>query len=137
MTVLKVTCALIIQNNKIFITQNSSNSDHPFQWEFPGGKIKTGETNEDCLKREIKEELEIEVEILCELKPVIFDYEIKTIELIPFLCSFKSGKIHLNEHIDFKWLELNELKSLNFPGADLELIQLKENWDTLKEYIGE
>lgn len=134
---LKVTCALIIRDNKILVTQNSATSNHPFQWEFPGGKIEPKETAEDCIEREIKEELEIEINILDALKKVIYDYGFKKIELIPFLCSVNYGKIKLNEHNDFRWLKLNELKSLKFSGADLKLIQLKENWGTLKEYVGE
>ena len=81
---LKVTCALIIENRKLLITQNNSTSDHPFQWEFPGGKIKPKEKIKDCIVREIHEELNIEVNILQKLKSVVFDYGVKKIELIPF-----------------------------------------------------
>ena len=94
---LKVTCALIIRDNKLLITQNNFKSDHPFQWEFPGGKIKTGETLENCIKREIMEELEIEIEILSTMKAVIYDYGFKKIKLYPFLCSIKNGKIKLSK----------------------------------------
>ena len=93
MTVLKVACAIIIQNERILIVQNNSNSDHPFQWKFPGGKIKVEETSENCIKREIFEELEIEIEICQEMNSVEFDYGFKQILLIPFLCSIKKGEI--------------------------------------------
>ena len=132
---LKVTCAIIISNNRILVTQNNAASDHPFLWEFPGGKIKSGEYAADCIVREILEELEIEIKILKGLTSIIFDYGFKKIELIPFLCSIKKGKIELNEHNDFNWLKFEELETVDFSGADLKLIQLKENCDILKEYV--
>jgi len=133
---LEVTCAIIVQDKKILITQNNANSDHPFQWEFPGGKIKTGESSADCIKREIKEELNIAVDIKVKLKPVDFDYGFRFIKLIPFLCSIKKGEIKLNEHNDFKWIEFSELENIDFSGADLKLIQQEQNLAFLKEYIG-
>jgi len=133
---LKVTCALIIADRKLLITQNGFSSDHPFEWEFPGGKIKAYETKEGCVKREISEELEIEVEIIEKLNPVIFDYEIKKVKLIPFLCRMKSGVIQLNEHVNYKWIELNQLSGIGFSGADKKLIHERKNLEALKKYLG-
>lgn len=134
---LKVTCAIIICDNRILVTQNGSESDHPFQWEFPGGKIKENESAEDCILREIREELEVKIKILKGLTAIVFDYGFKKIELIPFLCSIGKGEIKLTEHNDFDWLELKELETVDFSAADLKLIQLKKNKDVLKEYFGE
>ena len=133
---LKVTCALIIQGKELLITQNSSKSDQPFQWEFPGGKIKIDEASEDCIKREIDEELGVEIEIFSTMKPITFDYGFKTIKLFPFICSIKNGKIKLTEHHDCKWIKLNELKSIDFSGADKKLIEQEQHRAILKEYIG-
>ncbi len=133
---LKVTCALIIRDNKLLITQNNSNSDHPFQWEFPGGKINIAETSGNCIQREITEELDVEIEILSTMKPIKYDYGFKNIKLFPFLCSIKKGKIQLNEHNDFMWIEFEELTSVDFSGADQELIQQKQNLAILKKYLG-
>ncbi len=135
MTVLKVTCAIIFHNEKILVVQNSSDSDHPFQWEFPGGKINIGETFENCIKREIIEELEIEIEISQKMNSVEFDYGFKQIVLIPFLCSIKNGKIKLNEHNAFKWININELGEIDFSGADKKLIQQKQNLEILARII--
>ncbi len=137
MTVLKVTCAIILHNEKILVVQNSSDSDHPFKWEFPGGKIKIEETPEDCIKREIIEELEIEIEICQKMNSVEFDYEFKQIVLIPFLCSIKNGEIKLNEHNEFKWINIDELGEIDFSDADKKLIQQKQNLEILEKYIGE
>ena len=82
-------------------------------WEFPGGKIGKSETATDCIKREIMEELEIEVEIQNKLISIKFDYLFKQIELIPFLCSIKSGEIKLNEHEDYKGTSINSFLSRN------------------------
>jgi len=134
---LKVSCAIIIQNGKILIVQNNSDSDHPFQWEFPGGKIKAEETLANCIKREIWEELEIKIKIYEKLFSVEFDYGFKQIELIPFLCSIKNGEIILNEHNELKWIDVEELDEIDFSGADKKLIQQKQNLTILKKYIGE
>jgi 8-oxo-dGTP diphosphatase len=133
---LKVVCALIVSNRKILITQNSSGSDHPFEWEFAGGKIKSGESAENAILREIREELEIEIEIQEKIKSITFDYGFKQIELIPFLCSVKKGEIKLNEHAAFRWILVEELNTIDFSGADKKLIQHAENISILKEYIG-
>ena len=134
---LKVTCAIIIQNNKMLITQNGPNSDHPFTWEFPGGKIDQGESAEECIIREITEELNIEVRILQLLQPIIYDYGIKEIELIPFICQLVSGKIELREHVDSKWIDFVTLKKVDLSDADKKLINEKINQSILKKYIGE
>ena len=134
---LKVSCAIIIQDGKILIVQNNSDSDHPFQWEFPGGKINFEESSEECIKREIWEELEVKVKIYEKLFSVEFDYGFKQIELIPFLCSIKKGEIKLNEHNELKWIDIEELDEIDFSGADKKLIQQKQNLIILKKYIGE
>jgi len=132
---LKVTCAIIIRQNKILVTQRNSASDHPFQWEFPGGKVNQGETAEDCVIREIGEELGVEIEIQGSLVAVKHDYGFKKIELIPFLCIIKSGQIKLNEHNDFMWVNFENLKEIDFAGADKKLIQQNENQKILEKYL--
>jgi len=133
---LKVTCSIILRQNKIFVTQCNSCSDHPLKWEFPGGKIKENESVENCITREISEELEIEIEILEPMITVQYDYGFRLIELIPFLCILKSGQIKLNVHNDFKWVTLKNLKEIDFAEADRKLIQLNENQKILKKYLG-
>jgi 8-oxo-dGTP diphosphatase len=103
---LKVTCAIILQQNKILVTQLNASSDHPLKWEFPGGKLKPGETEEECISREINEELEIDIEIRKPMISLFHNYGCKQIELIPFLCVIKTGVIKLNEHHDLIWVTL-------------------------------
>ncbi|MEZ5103606.1 MAG: (deoxy)nucleoside triphosphate pyrophosphohydrolase [Draconibacterium sp.] len=132
---LNVTCAVIIYDGKILVTQRGKNSDHPFKWEFPGGKIQINESPEDCIKREIREELNIEIDVLKLMKPVDFDYGFKQINLIPFMCSYKAGEFLLREHHAFKWIDLEELEETDLSEADLEMVKLKSNRIILKEYL--
>ena len=133
-----VAMALVERDGKLLIMQRrDSNPMWDKKWEFPGGKLNAGETLEKCIKREIREELEIEIEILEKLTAVNHNYVIKQIQLIPFLCILKSGKINLTEHNDLMWVTIGNLKNVDFAGADKKLIQLKANKEILKKYLGE
>jgi len=133
----KVTCAIIVKQNKTLISQRGEKTDHPYQWEFPGGKLMRGETPENCIIREISEELGIEIGIQDSMIAIQHDYGFKQIELIPFICQIKSGAIKLNEHIDCKWISFEELFNTDFSEADKKLIQMAENLEILKKYLGE
>jgi 8-oxo-dGTP diphosphatase len=124
-----VTCAIIYFGNKILVTQRSILMKLPLKWEFPGGKIEKNETEAECILREIKEEINIEIEILESLSNNIHDYGNFKINLIPFIAKYVSGDIVLTEHSNYKLLDINELNSLDWADADLpiltELIKLK------------
>ena len=134
---LKVTCAIIIRQNKILLTQRGNHPEHPFQWEFPGGKIKPGESEEQSLIREIYEELAIDIKILEKMHPVIFDYGFKKIELIPFISCMNKGTIDLKEHNDFRWLKISELPEMELSEADRRLVVNSENRKLFEKYTGE
>lgn len=120
----EVTCALIINSkNQIFAAQRSSTMSLPLKWEFPGGKIESDETPEHCLLREIKEELNIDIEILRDLPANTHAYPLITIKLIPFICKHIKGEIVLHEHADFKWLHSNELLDLDWADADVPIVK--------------
>jgi 8-oxo-dGTP diphosphatase len=129
-----VTCAIILFENKILVTQRSDKMNLPLKWEFPGGKIEQNETPEDCLQREIKEEINIEIEILEKLDTQYFDYGTFSINLIPYVVNYISGKISLTEHKTFKWLEKDELSSLDWALADIPVLEafLKLNYGTTR-----
>ncbi|WP_321368433.1 (deoxy)nucleoside triphosphate pyrophosphohydrolase [uncultured Draconibacterium sp.] len=133
---IQVTCAIIIQNGKVLVAQNNESSDHPLQWEFPGGKIKSGETAKACIVREIKEELNLHVQVQEKLIPVEHDYKIKCIRLIPFVCVVISGDVKLNDHKAVKWLTMDELTELDWAEADRRLLLNEENLHRLKEHAG-
>jgi 8-oxo-dGTP diphosphatase len=106
----------------------------PFKWEFPGGKIEENETAENCILREIKEELNLEIEILARLESRSFNYPTFSINLIPFISKYLSGTINLNEHKDYKWLTKDELILLDWAPADISILHefLKLNHDTTR-----
>jgi 8-oxo-dGTP diphosphatase len=121
---LLVACAIIQNNqNKVLACQRSATMHLPFKWEFPGGKIEENETAEDCLIREIKEELNIEIQIIEQKSVNDHHYPDKSIRLIPFICKHLSGDISLKEHKDFKWLDKTNLLNLDWAAADLPILR--------------
>ena len=105
----------------------------PLKWEFPGGKIEADETAEECLIREIKEELNIEIQITGSLPPNDHQYPDKLIRLIPFICRQKDGEIILKEHADYKWLDAKDLLDLDWAEADVGVARrLREEFLKLK-----
>jgi len=133
---LEVTCALIHKARKILVAQNRSTSDHPLQWEFPGGKINPNETPEACILREINEELNVHVSVLAKMHTVDYDYGNKVIRLIPFLCKIENGEVQLNDHASVKWLGVDELYELDLAAADRVLLENKQNREILEKYSG-
>ncbi|PDS26731.1 (deoxy)nucleoside triphosphate pyrophosphohydrolase [Flavobacterium branchiophilum] len=120
---IKVICAIIIYKNKILVTQRGVKMKLPLKWEFPGGKLKENESEIECIKREIKEELNIEIEVLRSLSNNIHDYGFFKINLIPFISTYVSGEITLFEHNDFKLLDKSELLNLDWAEADLPILE--------------
>lgn len=118
-----VTCAVIIKENKVLVTQRSEKMKLPLMWEFPGGKIEKNETAEDCLIREILEELSINIEILKRLNASVYYYDTFAIRLIPFIALFKSGEIVLAEHKTYRWLAKHELSALDWAPADIPILE--------------
>ncbi len=121
--IINVTCAIIVIENKILVTQRSEKMKLPLKWEFPGGKLEENESEIDCIKREIKEEINIEIEVLRKLSNSIYDYGNFKINLIPFIAKHILGEIKLTEHRDYKLLQKTELLSLDWAEADLPIVE--------------
>lgn len=130
---IEVCCAIIVKDQKMLAVQRGPGSSHPWQWEFPGGKIQPEETSEQCIVREIQEELKVEIEVVHRLIPVEFEYVNKPIRLIPFICEMVSGEIVLTEHLALRWLSPDEWEAMDWSGADRELI--RKNWKRLSFLI--
>ena len=128
MKILRVVAAIIIKNGEVFATQRGY-GDFKGGWEFPGGKIDAGETPEEALIREIKEELDTEVEVIELLDTVEYDYPNFHLSMDCFICSIKSGDLVLKEHEAAQWLTKETLDSVNWLPADLGLI------DKIREYL--
>lgn len=117
--------AAIITNNegKILITQRNFKKSQGGLWEFPGGKIEKGETREEAIIREIKEELTIEINVESYFSEKIFEYPEKSINLIAFNCRIKSGNIYLTEHEEARWVEKKDLNKFEFASADTFIVK--------------
>jgi len=115
-----VTCAIIRNDeNEVLVVQRGEKSDHPFKWEFPGGKTNSGESHEECIVREISEELGIGIVICSRLDEVEHDYGQKQIRLIPFVCDTLDEVPLLTEHISFRWVASTDLDEIDFCEADI------------------
>lgn len=117
-----VCCAIILKESKILAVQRGPGSNHPWLWEFPGGKIHPDESAENCIIREIEEELKVRIEVLYSLSSVDFDYGSKQIRLFPFVCRILSGEIFLTEHMAKYWFNFDEWQTIDWSGADRKLI---------------
>ncbi len=117
---ISVTCAVIRNDeNEVLIVQRGEATDHPYKWEFPGGKLAKGETEEECVIREVKEELSMEIVICGKLPAVEYDYGHKQIILIPFICDTLDELPFLSEHLAYRWVREEDLKSVDFSEADV------------------
>jgi len=126
---IQVTCAIILKDNKVLSAQRSETMALPLKWEFPGGKIEKNESPEECLKREIKEELNLEIEIIRSFRSNCHSYALgKEIELMPFLCRFLGGDLVLKEHKTVIWEEIDKLSLLDWAEADLPILGTFIEW---------
>ena len=121
---IKVVAGLILQNNKLLICQRPNFKDHPLKWEFPGGKIKNDETNEEALIREINEELSINIINFEELISYNFNYKDlnKKVFIYFYLVNNFSGKVLKNFHKELKWIEIKDIREYDFLEGDLKII---------------
>ena len=121
MKVIKVVAAIIAEKGRIFATQRGY-GEFKDGWEFPGGKIEEGETPQQALVREIQEELDTEVEVGDLLGTVEYDYPTFHLSMQCFLCRIKSGMLNLKEHEAARWLAEDELDSVDWLPADIEVL---------------
>ena len=122
MKVVKVVAAIIAEKGRIFATQRGY-GEFKDGWEFPGGKIEEGETPQQALVREIQEELDTEVEVGDLLGTVEYDYPTFHLSMQCFLCKIKSGSLNLKEHEAARWLAEDELDSVDWRPADIEVLE--------------
>ena len=122
---IEVVAAIIRKGDRIFATQRGYGEWKDW-WEFPGGKMETGETPEEALKREIREELSTEIQVDELLSTVEYDYNEQAFHLTLhcYLCSLLTEAMHLNEHEAARWLSRDELNSVQWLPADLEVIEM-------------
>jgi mutator protein MutT len=118
-----VSAALIFHDGKLLITQRQAEAHLGGLWEFPGGKRETNETFEECLAREIREELGMEIAVGELFEEVTHTYETKTVHLKFFICQWIRGEPQKLECAAFKWIGKNGLPENKFPAADERLLE--------------
>lgn len=135
MKTIQVVAAIIVHDNKIFTTQRGY-GEWKDGWEFPGGKVEQGETREQALRREIKEELNTVIEV-CELFDTVeYDYPKFHLSMDCFTCKIVFGNLELREHQAAKWLAKDDLDCVGWLPADLALIQkIKDRWEIINQQI--
>ena len=122
---IEVVAAVIVRDGSLFATQRGY-GDFKDMWEFPGGKMERGETPQDALVREIREELDAEITVGDLIKTVEYVYPAFHLKMHCFLCSLKSEDIVLKEHEAARWLSKKNLRSVNWLPADLSVIETLE-----------
>lgn len=126
MKAIKVVAAIITHNDQIFATQRGY-GEFKDGWEFPGGKIEAGETPQEALIREIREELDTEIEVGELIDTVEYDYPTFHLSMDCFFCTIKSGDLVLKEHEAARWLTRETLDSVEWLPADQGLIEKLKN----------
>lgn len=119
---IEVVAAIIRKEDKIFATQRGYGEWKDW-WEFPGGKMEPGETPEEALKREIKEELSADISVDEFITTVEYDYPAFHLTMHCYLCTLLDEAMHLNEHEAARWLSKAELRSVKWLPADLEVVE--------------
>ncbi|QXE89043.1 (deoxy)nucleoside triphosphate pyrophosphohydrolase [Geomonas subterranea] len=117
-----VACAIIERDGLVLSARRSASMNLPLRWEFPGGKIEPGEGREECLKRELVEEMGVEIAVGRPLTPTTHRYPGFDVTLYPYVCSIVSGEITLHEHSAMTWLPPGRMLELEWADADLPII---------------
>ncbi len=120
---IEVAAAVIIRDNKVFAAQRGEGGELAFRWEFPGGKLESGEKGEDAIVREIFEELGAVVTVSSHLLSVVHQYRSFSLTLHGYLCEILQGELALTEHVDFRWLDKGQLYSISWAEADIPLVK--------------
>lgn len=125
---IEVVAAVIQHKGRIFATQRGY-GEFKDGWEFPGGKMEPNETPQQALRREIKEELDTDIEVKDLIDTIDYDYPTFHLTMHCFWCTVKSGKLELLEHEDAKWLTKEELESVDWLPADKKLLpKIRGTW---------
>ena len=120
----EVVCAVIIKDDLVFCTRRDGKGECAYKWEFPGGKIEPGETKEEALLREIKEELNIDIIINKYLTTINHEYNTFNLTMHVYICSLINENPILMVHTESVWCNKDELKELDFAEADYKFLDM-------------
>jgi 8-oxo-dGTP diphosphatase len=121
--IIKVTAAIFVNDGMLLIAKRKSTARLPNLWEFPGGKIEPNETPEACLKRELKEEFDVDVTVGEYLGSNIHTYDFGTIELMALKAFWEKGDFKLLDHDEIRWVFTHELDQFEFAPADTAFVE--------------
>ncbi|PGN02823.1 (deoxy)nucleoside triphosphate pyrophosphohydrolase [Priestia megaterium] len=122
----KVVAAIIKEKDQLLIAQRHSKDPLSGKWEFPGGKLEPGETPEECLVREIREELRVEIEIRSFYDDNVYGSKDQAIHLLFYWAEVVSGEVTPVVHDDVKWINIKELARFDFAPADIPIVKRLE-----------
>ena len=122
MKTIHVVASIIIKNHQVFATQRGY-GEFKGWWEFPGGKIDVGESHQQALTREIKEELDADITVGDLLETIEWDYPAFHLRMYCYVCTLKSEDVQLNEHMDSAWLTKETLDSVKWLPADIGVLE--------------
>jgi 8-oxo-dGTP diphosphatase len=127
--VIRVVGAAIVRDGRIFCAQRNFHKQVGGKWEFPGGKIKPGETPQQALRREIHEELRSDVRVGRRVHTTDNRYPFGTVELSTYLCTLEEGDLILTEHEASRWMRPKDLPNLDWAPADVEAMHVLSSLD--------
>jgi 8-oxo-dGTP diphosphatase len=123
MKTINVVAAVIINDDKIFTAQRPDRGEVAKMWEFPGGKIEKGEMEEEALLREIQEEFDTDLNVGKKIITIQHQYSNFKVIMSGYFCTIKHGNLDLKEHLDSKWLCIDNLESVNWAPADRPIVK--------------
>ncbi len=125
MKTIEVVAAVILREEKVLCVRRDEHEKEyvSLKWEFPGGKVEVGESREEALVREIREELSVDIEVSEFLMTVEHTYPDFHLTMHVFKCVLDQGEITLNEHVALKWLSVDELDQLDWAAADVPVVK--------------
>lgn len=118
-----VTAAVLVKDGKLLIAKRKPSQKLANMWELPGGKVEKGETPEDCLVRELKEEFDIEASVGEFLGAHVYHYDFGSIRLMGFRASHDAGEVKLVDHTRVEWVSVDQLADYDFAPADIPFLE--------------
>jgi len=120
---LRVTAAILIKDGRVLIAKRKADDKLANKWEFPGGKIEAGESPEECLRREMREEFQVEVSVGRFFGESKYHYDHADIHLLAYLANLERGELTPTSHAEYHWVKFDELGRYEFAPADKPFVE--------------